>query len=89
MSTAMLFEILQEIFYTISLLSAPLLGVSLVVGVMVSMLQAVTSIQEQTLVFVPKMASVMVTLFVLFPWMVKTIVHCTHMFFDYMIVISQ
>lgn len=53
------------------LLVAPFLGVSLVIGLVVSLLQAVTSIQEQTLVFAPKLAAVAVTFIVTAPWIFR------------------
>ena len=55
-------------------LSMPILLLSLVVGVIVSLFQAVTQIQEQTLTFVPKIIVLVVALVVLGPWMLHTIV---------------
>ena len=51
------------------LLSAPLLGVGLVVGLLIAILQATTQIQEMTLSFVPKILSVLLALLVAAPWM--------------------
>jgi flagellar biosynthetic protein FliQ len=51
------------------LLSAPLLGVGLVVGLLIAVLQATTQIQEMTLSFVPKILSVLLALLVAAPWM--------------------
>ena len=59
---------------TAILLAAPMLVAGLVVGVLVSMFQAATQINEMTLVFVPKMLGVAVALLVFFPWMLKLIV---------------
>lgn len=58
-------------------LSMPILLLSLVVGVIVSLFQAVTQIQEQTLTFVPKIIILVVALVVLGPWMLHTIVGFT------------
>jgi flagellar biosynthetic protein FliQ len=52
------------------LLSAPLLGVGLVVGLLIAMLQATTQIQEMTLSFVPKILCVLLALLVAAPWMI-------------------
>ena len=52
-------------------LMAPLLGVSLVVGVVVALFQALTSIQEQTLTFVPKIASMIIAAILLMPWIAQ------------------
>jgi flagellar biosynthetic protein FliQ len=51
------------------LLSAPLLGVGLVVGLLIAVLQATTQIQEMTLSFVPKILAVLIALLVAAPWM--------------------
>ncbi len=58
-------------------LSLPILVLSLVVGVVVSLFQAVTQIQEQTLTFVPKIIVLVLALVVLGPWMLHTIVGFT------------
>jgi flagellar biosynthetic protein FliQ len=58
---------------TAILLSGPMLCVGLVVGILVSMFQAATQINEMTLVFVPKMLAVAVALLVFFPWMLRVI----------------
>ncbi len=53
------------------ILSAPLLIFSLVVGLLVSVFQAVTSINEATLAFAPKIVAVMVAMIIFFPWMMS------------------
>lgn len=58
-------------------LTLPILIVSLIIGVMVSLFQAATQIQEQTLSFVPKVLIMSVALVVLGPWMLHTIVGFT------------
>jgi len=57
----------------ILLLSAPVLLTALVVGLVVAILQATTSIQEQTLTFVPKIAAIMLVLVLLSGWMFATL----------------
>jgi flagellar biosynthetic protein FliQ len=59
------------------LLAAPMLITGLVAGVLVSMFQAATSINEMTLVFIPKMLGVGIALLICFPWMVQVIVDFT------------
>jgi flagellar biosynthetic protein FliQ len=66
-----------ESIKTAILLAAPMLSVGLLAGVLVSMFQAVTQINEMTLVFVPKMLSVALALLFFFPWMLKLIVTFT------------
>lgn len=58
---------------TAIMLAAPMLCVGLVVGILVSMFQAATQINEMTLVFVPKMLGVAMALLVFFPWMLRII----------------
>ena len=58
-------------------LAAPMLAVGLVAGVLVSIFQAATQINEMTLVFVPKMLGVAFALLVFFPWMLKIIIGFT------------
>jgi flagellar biosynthetic protein FliQ len=58
-------------------LTIPILAVGLVVGLLVSLFQAVTQIQEATLVFVPKIIVVLVSLLFLSPWMMQKMMHYT------------
>ena len=59
------------------LISLPLLGVSLAVGLIVSILQAATQIQEATLTFVPKVVCIFIALLLAFPWMLDKMVTFT------------
>ena len=58
-------------------ISIPLLGVGLVVGVLISIIQAVTSIQEQTLSFIPKVLAMAIVLVVGGPWMLNQLLSYT------------
>lgn len=73
MDENMLVTLLVETLYLIIKISAPMLIVSLVVGLIVSILQTVTSIQEQTLTFVPKLLSIFLVLMLAGNWMMKNI----------------
>ncbi len=55
------------------ILSAPVLLIAMAVGLVVSIIQATTSIQEQTLTFVPKIAAILIALFLLGGWMIATL----------------
>ena len=66
--------IMSRGLYTIIITSAPVLLVSLVVGLVVSIFQTVTSIQEQTLTFVPKVLCVFGTLIILGHWMLNNMI---------------
>lgn len=60
------------------MLAAPLLLIALVVGLVIGMLQAATQINEQTLSFIPKLLFIVLALFAVGPWMLKTLVDFTH-----------
>ncbi|MDD5204593.1 MAG: flagellar biosynthesis protein FliQ [Desulfobacterales bacterium] len=60
------------------LLSAPLLGVGLAVGLIIAVLQATTQIQEMTLSFVPKIVSVLLALLLSAPWMIEKLTSFMH-----------
>ena len=64
-------DIARDAIYTIIITSAPLLLVSLIVGLIVSIFQTVTSIQEQTLTFVPKILAVFITMMICGSWMIN------------------
>ncbi|WP_028587754.1 flagellar biosynthesis protein FliQ [Desulfocurvus vexinensis] len=59
------------------LISLPMLGVGLLVGLTVSILQAATQIQEMTLTFIPKILSIFVALLVSFPWIMDKMITYT------------
>lgn len=64
----------MEAIRTAIMLAGPILATGLVVGILVSMFQAATHINEMTLVFVPKMLSVAVALLIFLPWMLQIII---------------
>lgn len=64
MTEGMVLDVMRNAFYTIVLCSAPMLLISLVVGLIISLFQTVTSIQEQTLTFVPKILSIFLALII-------------------------
>ncbi len=75
--------IIQNVFIMILLLSTPVLVISMVVGLVISIFQAVTQIQESTLTFVPKIIAGIITLIVLMPWMLNIFVEKTNELFNY------
>jgi flagellar biosynthetic protein FliQ len=62
---------------TAVLLAAPMLAASLVTGVLISMFQAATQINEMTMVFIPKMIAIGVSLLFFFPWMLQLLIGFT------------
>ena len=73
MTEGQVLDVAKEAIYTIIICSAPMLIISLVVGLIVSIFQTVTSIQEQTLTFVPKLIAILLTLMLLGAWMLNQI----------------
>lgn len=67
-------DIARDAIYTIVIVAAPLLLVSLIIGLIISIFQTVTSIQEQTLTFVPKILAVFITLMLAGSWMMNTMI---------------
>lgn len=67
----------------ILLLATPVLVISMIVGLVISVFQAVTQIQESTLTFVPKIIAGIITLIVLMPWMLNVFVEKTNELFNY------
>ncbi len=70
-------DIAGEVLKTVLLVSGPVLVMSLVVGLLVSLFQAVTQIQEFTLVFVPKIVAVFLCIFLMLPWMARVLITFT------------
>ena len=73
MTGAETLDVARDAIWTIVLVSGPLLGVGLIVGVAISLIQALTQIQEQTLVFVPKILAIFVTLILALPFMADSL----------------
>ena len=74
LSEGVILDVAREAFTTIIITAAPALLVSLIIGLIVSIFHTVTSIQEQTLTFVPKIVAVFLTLMILGGWMLNKMV---------------
>jgi len=81
MSLDFIVGIMAETVRVTLLVSAPVLLVGLVVGVVISLFQAVTQVQEMTLVFVPKIVACLITLVAALPWMLNLLVSFTESLF--------
>ena len=77
MDSAMVVDLARQALWMTMLISAPLLSVALVVGLLVGIFQAATSINEQTLSFIPKLLSLGLTAAVFGGWMINTLVDYT------------
>jgi len=84
MTSDMAIQIGRDALYMVMLISAPMLGLGLLVGVLVSIFQATTQIQEQTLVFIPKIVAIFVAILVFGPWMLSLMVDYTREIFSSM-----
>ncbi|AFM42696.1 flagellar biosynthetic protein FliQ [Desulfosporosinus acidiphilus SJ4] len=73
MSQTTVLYLAKEAFGAVILVGGPILGASLLVGLLVSIFQSMTQIQEQTLSFIPKVIAVVVILLLLGPWMLSVI----------------
>ena len=71
MTDQLVIQLVRDAFYYVILISGPLLTVSLVVGLMISVFQAATSISEQTLTFVPKLIAVFLVSVLILPFMIS------------------
>ncbi len=74
MSTELALALSTDMLWTAILISAPVLGLSLLVGLLISIFQVVTQIQEMSLTFIPKIITVALTIIVLGPWMLGVLV---------------
>jgi flagellar biosynthesis protein FliQ len=81
MSLGLAIYIFRSGVLQILILSAPVLIIGMAVGLIISILQATTSIQEQTLSFVPKIAAILLALILFGPWMFTTLMQYTEQLF--------
>lgn len=72
----------QQALTVVLLVSAPMLGFGMLVGIIISILQAATQIQEQTLTFVPKIIVVIAAILIFGPWMLTVITQFTQNLFS-------
>ena len=82
MSTQNVLDVLQYTFSVLIRVSGPILVVALVIGLVISIVQATTQIQEQTLSFVPKLFAILLTLVVLGNYMLNTLIAFTTRLFS-------
>ncbi|MBP8148350.1 MAG: flagellar biosynthesis protein FliQ [Limnohabitans sp.] len=82
MDTAMVIDLCRQALWTIALVSAPLLLVSLAVGLVIGIIQAATSINEMTLSFIPKLIALALALMLFGSWQIVTLVDFTRSIFQ-------
>ena len=77
MTADLVIEIIYQALITTVKVAGPMLLAGLAVGLLVGIFQAVTSVHEMTLTFIPKILAVAVTLMIFLPWMIRTLVGFT------------
>lgn len=82
MSVSEVMDVFQSSLMVALKVAAPVLIISILVGLIISIFQAATQIHEQTLTFVPKLLAIAVILIVLGPWMMQTMIDFTIYIFD-------
>jgi flagellar biosynthetic protein FliQ len=78
MSEEMVLRLAKQTLETVLMVSAPMLGAGLVVGIIISVIQIITSIHDTALAFVPRIVVTFVVFLIVFPWMMGTMVSYTH-----------
>jgi flagellar biosynthetic protein FliQ len=78
MTDVTVISVMRDSLMTIMIVSAPMLGVGMFVGLIISIFQTTTSIQEQTLTFVPKIVAIFVIMIIFGSWMIRTLVNYTY-----------
>jgi len=74
----MILRLAKQTLETVLIVSAPMLGAGLIVGIIISVLQIITSIHDTALAFVPRIVVTFVVFLIVFPWMMNTMISYTH-----------
>jgi flagellar biosynthetic protein FliQ len=82
MSEAMVTTLAKQTLETVLQVIAPMLGAGLIVGIIISVIQIVTSIHDTALAFVPRIVVTFIVFLIVFPWMMKTMVSYTTVLFS-------
>jgi flagellar biosynthetic protein FliQ len=82
MNAEFVLRLAEQAVYITLMVSAPIVLIALVVGLVIGILQATTQIQEQTLAFVPKIIAVLVAILLFGPWMMNYMVDFTYLLLD-------
>lgn len=81
MYDAVIFALLRQALETLLWITAPMLVLAIVVGVIISLVQNLTSIQDQTFSFVPRLVVIFITFLISFPWIIKILINFTTILF--------
>lgn len=89
MTTDFVVQIAYQALYTVLLVSAPMLAAGLVVGLVIGIFQAATSIHEMTLTFIPKILAVFAATLIFLPWMLRTMLGFTTRLYSLLPALAQ
>ncbi|HOV91699.1 MAG TPA: flagellar biosynthesis protein FliQ [Candidatus Kapabacteria bacterium] len=82
MNETMIISLVKDAFYYTLIIGGPILLVSLIVGLLISIFQAATSISEQTLTFVPKLIAIFLVLVIILPFIISKMKELTYTIFN-------
>lgn len=82
MTEADVLDIARDAMMTMLLVSAPMLLIGLIVGLIISVFQTLTHVQEMTLTFIPKILSIFAAMILFMPWMLRELTEFTHRVMD-------
>ncbi len=82
MTDVIVIKVLRESLMTVLIVSAPILGIGMIVGLIVAIFQTTTSIQEQTLTFIPKIVAIFMSIIIFAAWIIRTLVNYTYKIFE-------
>lgn len=82
MESAEVLEVIRDAVYVLILISAPMMIVALVVGLIIAIIQALTQIQEATLTFVPKVLAMLLVLILTLPFMIEQLTGLNNRLFE-------
>jgi len=82
MTNQQVVDVILSVLYITVEVSLPLLGVAMIIGLLVSIFQAATQINESTLSFLPKIAAMILVLIILAPWMIRKLNDYTHRIYE-------
>jgi len=89
MTTDFVIEIAYQALYTVIMVASPMLAAGLLVGLVIGVFQAATSIHEMTLTFIPKILAVFLATLVFLPWMMRTMLGFTTRLYELLPTISR
>ena len=88
MDLGFVLKLANEAIVTLFMIALPILGVAMIVGLIISVFQTTTSIQEQTLTFVPKLIAIFIVVLVLGPWFLKVLMEYVIRLFNLIVYVA-